>query len=182
MYSMGRVVPLDEQILKDIGEAQSELSELGLRVLGLAYKHIQTLPENLHVDTNNPTPIDTPEDTDSLESDLVFIGLVGIADPPRQGIQDAIKECKRLGCQVAMITGDHAQTAMAIAKQLGLFLDDGSMRMMRGRELDALGEEGLARMHPIPSVFARVSPQNKLQIVRALQNRLIPRSKHSLIP
>ena len=126
--------------------------------------------------------MDTPEDAGSMESDFTFIGLIGIADPPRKGIQDAIRECRSLGCQVAMITGDHAQTAIAIAKQLGLFIDDTSMRVMKGRELDALGEEGLARMHPTPTVFARVSPQNKLQIVRALQNRIIPHPNALLDP
>ena len=157
---------LDQSSLRSISEAQVQMSEQGLRILGLAIKY-DIDPRSLPKQDDEAVP-------GFLEQDLVFVGLVGIADPPRQGIQQVIRDCHSLGCSVAMITGDHAETAIAIARQLGILpanTHGESPFVMRGRELDALGEEGLARMRPHPVVYARASPQNKLQIVRALQQR-----------
>ncbi|KAJ1536575.1 P-type ATPase, partial [Cladochytrium tenue] len=113
------------------------------------------------------------KDPAAAESGLTFVGLVGMIDPPKQGVRESIASCRHAGIKVIMITGDHAATAAAIATQLGI-LDPGSAahsRVMKGAELDMLSEEALADARPFPSVFARVSPDNKLKIVRALQRR-----------
>ncbi|KAI9485475.1 MAG: hypothetical protein EXX96DRAFT_545245 [Benjaminiella poitrasii] len=136
------------------------MASQGLRVLGLAYK-------NICVATGDE------QDACMAESELVFVGLVGLIDPPKKGVKEAIETCQQAGIHVMMITGDHVETATAIATQLSIFKGD-NPRMSRailGRELDLLSEDAIKELNPFPSVFARVSPDNKLSIVRALQQR-----------
>jgi Ca2+-transporting ATPase len=94
------------------------------------------------------------------------VGLVGLIDPPREGVKEAVKVCKRAGISVIMITGDHPITAQAIANQIGI-----TGRVLKGSELDALNEESLADLIPFPTVFARVTPNHKLLIVEALKRQ-----------
>src|SRR5581483_10811123 len=108
----------------------------------------------------------------SIESELCFVGLFGLIDPPRASVAASIKQCRSAGIAVCMITGDHLQTATAIASSLGIYdASDPLSRAIRGRDLDMLTDEALANLKPFPCVFARVSPDNKLAIVRALQSR-----------
>ncbi|KAF9962506.1 P-type ATPase [Mortierella alpina] len=103
------------------------------------------------------------------ENDLVFLGLIGLIDPARPGVRESVRICKEAGITVVMITGDHIKTASAIAKELGILEEGG--RAIKGEELDLLSEQAIAELKPFPNVFARVSPDNKLKLVTALQSR-----------
>lgn len=131
-------------------EANDAMSKKALRVLAIAYKEIDDI-------------------TDELESNLVFLGLVGMIDPPRKEAGDAVARCKEAGIRPVMITGDHIMTASAIARELGI-LNEGE-RAMTGKELDALNDQELAKVVEEVSVYARVSPENKIRIVKAWQKK-----------
>ena len=130
-----------------------EFSQEGLRVLAFGYKDV---PENYTLSLDN-------------ENDFIFLGLISMMDPPREESKAAVADAKRAGIKPVMITGDHKITATAIAKQIGIF-EDGDIAMT-GRELDAMSEEELDRKITDISVYARVSPENKIRIVDAWQRR-----------
>ena len=130
-----------------------EFSQEGLRVLAFGYKEV---PEDYILSLDN-------------EKDFIFLGLISMMDPPREESKAAVADAKRAGIKPVMITGDHKITATAIAKQIGIF-EDGDMAMT-GRELDAMPEEELDRKITDISVYARVSPENKIRIVDAGQRR-----------
>ncbi|TPE49858.1 HAD-IC family P-type ATPase [Amaricoccus solimangrovi] len=130
----------------------ADLARQGERVLGFAAKRLEALPGQL-------TPADLAEGVE-------FLGLMGFLDPPRPEAVAAIARCRSAGVAVKMITGDHADTALAIGRQLGLA---DRIEAMTGAEVDALDDAGLARAVPGVAVFARTSPEHKLRIVRALQ-------------
>lgn len=131
------------------------LSKDALRVLAIAYKEVDTLSEQ-------PTK-------EELETNLTFLGLVGMIDPPRQEAKDAVEVCKKAGIKPVMITGDHIVTATAIAKQLGIF-SDGDLAIT-GAELDNMTDSELDNKVESISVYARVSPENKIRIVKAWQRK-----------
>lgn len=122
----------------------------GLRVLAMAYKEVPPDRDPL-----------TPED---LEGHFLFAGLVGMIDPPRPEAQEAIQGCKKAGIRVAMITGDHAVTAAAVGKMIGI--ERGSSPPLEGKELEVMGDDELFAKVQKVSVFARISPQHKLRIVQ----------------
>lgn len=124
-----------------------------LRVLGVAYKDITEVPEEL-----------TSED---IENHLTFVGLVGMIDPPRQEVKEAVAQCYDAGIRPVMITGDHKLTAVAIAKELNIFRS-GDLAMT-GSELDMMPQEILEEEVEKYSVYARVSPEHKMRIVKAWQ-------------
>ncbi len=128
-----------------------EMTSQALRVLGLAYK-----------------PLTDLDDEKDLERDLIFVGLVGMMDPPRKEAAEAIETCKKAGIKVVMITGDHKDTAVAIAKELNL-MEDGEA--ITGEELDKLTDEEFESMVEDIRVYARVFPQQKVRIVETLQRR-----------
>ena len=130
-----------------------EFSQEGLRVLAFGYKEV---PEDYTLSLDN-------------ENDFIFLGLISMMDPPREESKAAVADAKRAGIKPVMITGDHKITATAIAKQIGIF-EDGDIAMT-GRELDAMSEEELDRKITDISVYARVSPENKIHIVDAWQRR-----------
>ncbi len=131
------------------------MSSDALRVLAVAYKEIDTIPET-------PT-------SEELESGLTFMGLVGMIDPPRPEAKDAVAVCRRAGIKPVMITGDHVVTASAIAKELGILLDGD--RAVTGTELDAMTDDEFDSVIESISVYARVSPENKIRIVKAWQRK-----------
>ena len=137
---------------KEITEA---LSEQALRVLAVAYKEIDEIPETLN-----------PEE---IENGLTFMGLLGMIDPPRPEAKIAVDTCRKAGIRPVMITGDHVITACAIARELGIFLEGD--RAVTGTELDAMSEEELDAQVEKISVYARVSPENKIRIVKAWQRK-----------
>ena len=132
-----------------------EMSEKALRVLAVGYKEIEDVPDELL--------------SSEIENDLIFMGLVGMIDPPRPEAKLAVETCRRAGIKPVMITGDHVVTATAIAKELGIFLD-GDMAIT-GPELDAMTERELDEKVEMISVYARVSPENKIRIVKAWQRK-----------
>lgn len=136
-----------------IAEKNAEMASNALRVLGVAYKDITEVPAEL-----------TSED---LENNLTFVGLVGMIDPPRQEVKAAVEQCYEAGIRPVMITGDHKLTAVAIAKELDIFRD-GDLALT-GAELDLMPQEILEEEVTKYSVYARVSPEHKMRIVKAWQ-------------
>ena len=155
----GAVDMMEQRCVKgDFEKAQlinKRMSENALRVLAVAYKEIDEIPEELV--------------SENLECGLTFIGLVGMIDPPRPEAKVAVATCRDAGIKAIMITGDHVLTATAIAKELGIFLDGD--KALTGKEVDELSDEELDRRLPEISVYARVSPENKIRIVKAWQRR-----------
>jgi calcium-translocating P-type ATPase len=146
----GGRAPLDR---RRVAEEAAEMASRGLRVLALAWREHAAAP-------SGPEDVREPEE-------LSFVGLVGMMDPPRAGVRDAIAGCRAAGIRVAMITGDHAATASAIARQIGIH--EGEAPVLTGVDLAGLDDEALrARVRHI-LVFARVAPDQKLRIVKALQ-------------
>ncbi len=144
----GKVVSLSEDMKNDILKIAEEMSNNALRVLGAAYKDTDSLI--------NPQ---------EMEKDLTVLGIVGMIDPPRIEVKDSIKEAKMAGITPVMITGDHKQTAMAIAKELGIA--DSIEQSITGTEIDELSEEELSCLIDNYRVFSRVSPEHKVKIVKA---------------
>lgn len=145
----GQVVSMTDEIRKDFNDAAGRMSDDALRVLGAAYKETDV----------------TEMDQEQMESDLIFIGLVAMIDPPRLEVRDSIATCKRSGIRTVMITGDHQKTAFAIAKELGIA--DQPEQTMAGVELDKLSDLELIEKVKDICVFARVSPEHKVRIVNA---------------
>ena len=148
-----QVYDLDEKILKLILEQNGYFASKALRVLTFAYKEYDELPSELL--------------PDEIEKDMTFIGLVGMIDPPREEAKVAIEECKNSGIVPMMITGDHRDTAYAIAKELKIV--ENKEQVITGKELDDLSIDELREIVKVKRVYARVSPQNKVQIVDALK-------------
>jgi Ca2+-transporting ATPase len=151
----GEVLPLTPELIARIETANNQLAQNGLRVLGLAYRHMNVLPLSWTVE--------------QVERELVFVGMVGIIDPPRREVKDAVAVCKSAGIRPVMITGDHPLTAFAIARDLGIAKDGD--RVLTGHDLAALSPEELRNTVEKVAVYARVSPEHKLNIVQALQAR-----------
>ncbi|KAJ51130.1 Ca2+-transporting ATPase [Clostridium tetanomorphum] len=149
----GEIIPITEEIKENIANASVSMSNDALRVLGAAFKII----ESQHIEI------------DSLEKDLVFIGLVGMIDPPREEVKASIEECKKSGIKTIMITGDHKNTAFAIAKELGIAEEES--QAIFGAELDKISDEELALKVDNLRVFARVSPEHKVRIVKAFKSK-----------
>jgi len=147
-----RCISGDFEAAKRVNE---DMSSRALRVLAVAYREIDEIPEKL-----------TSED---LESGLTFLGLVGMIDPPRPEAKAAVKVCREAGIKPIMITGDHVVTASAIAKELGILVE-GDLAIT-GKELDTMSDDELNKSLPNISVYARVSPENKIRIVKAWQRR-----------
>jgi P-type Ca2+ transporter type 2C len=149
----GAVTAIDRDELQKTGE---RMAAAGQRVIALGSRDWDSIPEDM-----NPQ---------SVEAELVFLGLVGIMDPPREEARDAVEQCKKAGIRPVMITGDHPLTAMAIARRLGLVGDDAA-EVMTGRELAALPIGAFEERVEHIRVYARVAPEQKLKIVKALQDR-----------
>lgn len=147
----GRVTPLTEVRRQTILEENARMAGQGLRVLALAYRPAQ----------------DTPA-AEIKEENLVFAGLVGMSDPPREEVKEAVKTCHAAGIRPVMITGDHPRTAVAVAQELGI--SSPGSAVVTGQELDGWSDETLAGKVASVPVYARVSAEHKLRIVRAWQN------------
>lgn len=152
-YTTDGVVPLTQKDRDELLAQTSKMANQALRVLGSAYRD---LPDQASGDWN----------ADEVEQDLVFVGLTGMYDPPRPEARDAIAKCRAAGIRVVMITGDHPETAAAIAGELGIARD---LAAVPGSELDNLSDEELRAKAPDVSVYARVTAEHKLRIVRALR-------------
>ncbi len=150
----GEVVSINEEIINEYKKINEEFSNKALRVLAFATKNV----ENEDIEP-------TLED----EDDLILIGLMAMIDPPREEVYDAVKEAKESGIKTVMITGDHKATAAAIGRDIGI-MEDGDLALT-GKELDDLSDEELDEKLEHISVYARVSPENKIRIVKAWQRK-----------
>ena len=151
----GGVVELTEALKQQIAKTNSEFAGSALRVLAFTYREYDKLPEIIN--------------SDAIEKDLIFVGLMGMIDPARVEAFEAIKTCKEAGIKPIMITGDHRDTAVAIAKDLGLM--DENSGVLTGSELDNISDEELYKRVDNTSVYARVSPDHKVRIVEMLRSK-----------
>ena len=151
----GKAVPLTAEWRRRIEDATNDLAQNGLRVLGMGFRHLTELPANINPET--------------VEIDLTFVGMVGIIDPPRKEVKDAVAVAKTAGIRPVMITGDHPLTAYAIARELGI-AQEGD-QVLTGHDLNQMSQTDLENVVENVAVYARVSPENKLNIVQALQTK-----------
>lgn len=137
-----------------IQKENEKMAQKALRVIAVGYKDLDFLPQKI--------------DTNTIESNLIFVGLIGMIDPPREGVKEAVKTCKKAGIKTIMITGDHIATAKAIAKELNILTP--SDKAITGQELDKIPQKELEKNIADYSVFARVTPEHKVRIVKAWQS------------
>ena len=147
-------VAFDEAARRDVGAADDAMAERGLRVLAVALKEV----------------VAEPATQAEVEGDLTLLGLVGIFDPPRPEVPDAVRSCRAAGISIYMVTGDYGLTAAAIARRVGL-IDDGALRIVTGAQLDAMGDDELRATFASDEqvIFARVRPEHKMRIVDTLE-------------
>lgn len=151
VLSEGKNVPMNDEIKVKLAEKNKEFAQKGIRVLGIAYKSYDREPD--------PT---------SMEENITLLGMVGMIDPPREEVKQAVAKCKSAGIRPIMITGDHPLTANYIAKDLGITTSD---NYLTGSDVEKLSERELRKAVEEISVYARVSPEHKLKIVKALQKQ-----------
>ena len=144
-----------QEYRKIVSENNMLMANNALRVLGFAYKELDVMP--------------TDQEIKEIEKDLTFIGMVGMIDPPREEAKEAVKKCKTAGIKPIMITGDHKLTATAIAKQLGILEND--TEAITGAQLEQMPQSELEKNIENYSVYARVSPEHKVRIVKAWQKK-----------
>ncbi|GGA08671.1 calcium-translocating P-type ATPase, SERCA-type [Paenibacillus marchantiophytorum] len=149
----GKVIPFTPTLKQKVIAANEGMAKSALRVLGIAYKELKSS--------------DRYDDHEDVENSLIFVGLTGMIDPPRKEVREAISKCRKAGIKTVMITGDHQTTAEAIAKQLGMIPANGVS--MSGQQIALLSEDELDAKVNDTYVYARVSPEHKLRIVKALQ-------------
>lgn len=149
----GSIAPLD---ISEIGRANEQMAQRGLRVLGIAMRHWDSLPGTLSAN--------------EAERGLTLLGMVGMMDPPRKEVQKAVSTCKSAGIRPVMITGDHPATAITIARRLGILEHDRN-DVITGKELEMLQDYAFKEVVENIKVYARVAPEQKLRIVKALQQR-----------
>lgn len=147
----GGIILLTPELRQQIQNANREMAQKALRVLALAYRDLE--PETTRLDTAG------------VENRLVFVGLAGMIDPPRPEVREAVRVCREAGIRPVMITGDHRDTAAAIAKELGIIKDDSEI--ITGSELNQIGAAEFEKLVTRYSVYARVSPEHKVRIVKA---------------
>jgi len=157
----GKITSLNKKRKREILEINEKMAKEALRVLGVALKKLEFSE-------------DQKFDEEVLESNLVFVGFLGMIDPPREEAKLAVKKCEEAGIKTVMITGDHKLTAVAVAKELGMLKtseDNASDLVLTGAELDTLNDEEFEKIVEKVMVYARVSPEHKLRIVRALKKK-----------
>ena len=153
VWMEGKSLKLDAEWRSRIEAANDRLAKKGMRVLGVAFRLMNSIPEIMQTD---------------LEQNLTIVGLFGMIDPPRNEVKDAVETCRAAGIRPVMITGDHPLTAIEIARQLGI-TDNG--RALTGVEIESLSFDELKNVVDEVNVFARVAPEHKLRIVQALQEK-----------
>jgi len=147
--------PLSDEMKAKIMAANDEMTEDALRVLGVAYRVVNVLPKQI--------------DSDELEKDLIFVGLIGMIDAARKEVQPALELAREAGIRTIMITGDYPNTARAIAKDINLLQTD--HKVLTGHDLDEMSDDALREAVNVTDVFARVSPEHKMRIVEALRSQ-----------
>ena len=140
-----------EKILKE----NEKMANKALRVIAIAYKEIEIIPKDVKIE--------------NIENNLKFVGLIGMIDPPREGVKEAVETCKKAGIKTVMITGDHIATAKAIAEKIGILTN--GYNAITGKELDKMNQDTLDKQIEQYRVFARVTPEHKVRIVKAWQRK-----------
>lgn len=153
-YENSKIIPLTESKKRQILDENTEMAKDALRVLAICYKDTKTF---------------TSTKSYNIEENLIFVGIVGMIDPPREETYDAVLKCKKAGIKPVMITGDHIETAKAIGKKIGILTKNGLS--ITGAELDNIPEKNLCENIYKYDIFARVSPEHKMRIVKAFQKR-----------
>lgn len=153
LWAGDKAVPLTPELHERIMAANDKLATNGQRLLGVAFRPVAAEPVNA--------------DHETLEQDMVFIGLIGMIDPPRAGVREAVHTCLAAGIRPVMITGDHPLTAQHIAREL--HISSNGHHAVTGQQIEQMSLETLEGMVETVSVYARVSPEHKLKIVQALQ-------------
>lgn len=153
---------LDAENKKIIKSKIKEMSDSALRVLGLGYKEI-----------SKEEYVENKEDNDYFEKDLIFTGLLGMMDPPKEEVKDAIANCQKAGIKVIMITGDHPDTAVAIGKEVGIIKENNgnTKNFLTGQELDQLSDEEYEKIIQDIQIYGRVYPEQKMRIIEMLQKQ-----------
>lgn len=149
-----KVRPITDEDITIIRKQNENMAEKALRILAVAYKDIDKLPDKVTVET--------------IENNLIFVGLLGMIDPPRSEVKEAVAKCKVAGIQPVMITGDHKITALAIAKEIGIYQEGNET--VTGTELEKMSDDELYHHVKGYSVYARVAPTHKVRIVKAWQS------------
>ena len=154
IYLNDKILPLDTMQKNNIITENENMAKEALRVIAVAYLDLDNLPSKIN---------------ENIENNLIFVGLIGMIDPPREGVKEAVQSCRQAGIKTVMITGDHIVTAKAIAKDLGILtLGD---KTATGEELEKISQEQLEKDIMNYSVFARVSPEHKVRIVKAFKSK-----------
>jgi len=171
IYVNGQKNPITPAYIKSISRINESMAQKALRVIAAAYKEVNPGSLNVkNIKSMDMKPTQTTSDTNkNLEKNLTLVGLIGMIDPPREEVKDAVLTCKMAGITPIMITGDHVVTACAIAKELGIMSRDDLA--MTGAELSQIDNDTLADNIYKYRVFARVSPEHKVRIVKAFQKR-----------
>ncbi|MFO7918528.1 MAG: cation-translocating P-type ATPase [Anaerolineae bacterium] len=157
VWNNGEIEKLDDEWRQRIENANDDLAEEGIRVLSVAVKTLDSLPDEINEST--------------IEHNLIFVGLAGMIDPPRPEVHDAVAECRTAGIRPVMITGDHPLTALNIAQDLEIEREDGQDHVLTGRELAHMDVDELEDVVEEIAVYARVNPEDKVKIVEALKKR-----------
>ena len=153
-YEEGIQKTITSKQLNGIDENNNKMANNALRVLAIAYKDVDRLPNKI--------------DSENIEKELTFVGLIGMIDPPREGVKEAVTTCRKAGIKTVMITGDHITTAKAIAREIGILRPNDLA--ITGSELDSINQKTLEKDIMKYSVFARVSPEHKVRIVKAFRS------------
>ena len=153
-YENGIGRTISSEVIRKVEENNNKMANNALRVLAVAYKDVERLPNRI--------------DSASVEIDLTFVGLIGMIDPPREGVKEAVATCRKAGIKTVMITGDHIITAKAIAREIGILKPNDLA--ITGNELDNISQKELEKNIMQYSVFARVSPEHKVRIVKAFRS------------
>lgn len=153
-YEEGIQKTITSKQLNGIDENNNKMANNALRVLAIAYKDVDRLPNKI--------------DSENIEKELTFVGLIGMIDPPREGVKEAVATCRKAGIKTVMITGDHITTAKAIAREIGILRPNDLA--ITGSELDSINQKTLEKDIMKYSVFARVSPEHKVRIVKAFRS------------
>ena len=153
-YNSGMIENLNYSKRNNLKNRNENLANKALRIIAVAYVDLDILPQSL--------------DENFIENNLIFVGFIGMIDPPREGVKESIKRCKEAGIKIAMITGDHIATAKAIAEDLGILRKNEFC--ITGKELDLISQKDLEKNIMKYSVFARVTPEHKVRIVKAFRS------------
>ncbi|HED00772.1 MAG TPA: cation-transporting P-type ATPase [Proteobacteria bacterium] len=160
MLTNGKKVPMDENLKQKAMDAYHSLTDMGLRVLAFAYKEIEKSSKFKVQSSKNKDTV--------LEKDMIFVGLIGLEDPPRPEVPEALKRCHAAGIKVIMITGDGSRTALAIAREIGLV--KGNPVVIEGHEFERMGDRELQeKLSQKEIIFARMTPRHKMRVVSILK-------------